>query len=64
MQSECIIRKYYIFYKINDLTTQLKYLKHTNLDSKTIKLKQITQNNKIYKYSNLNSYLYWISIKI
>ena len=27
---------------------QLKYLKYTNLDSKTIKLKQVTQNNKIY----------------
>ena len=27
---------------------QLKYLKYTNLDSKTIKLKQIAQNNKLY----------------
>ena len=42
---------------------QLKYLKHTNLDSKTIKLKQVTQNNKLYKYSNSNSVLYWISIE-
>ena len=31
---------------------QLKYLKYTNLDSKSIKLKQVTQNNKLYKYSN------------
>ena len=37
---------------------QLKYLKYTNLDSKTTKLIQATQNNKISKYSNSNSVLY------
>ena len=42
------LEKYYIFYKINDLTIELKYLKYTNLNNKTIKLKQATQNNKLY----------------